>query len=38
VDWQKQMQHCSGLVKGMLQGIEYIEAAVDYNIEDAKYC
>jgi hypothetical protein len=37
VDWQKQEQHCSGLVKGMLQGISIIEAAVDCNIEAAKY-
>jgi hypothetical protein len=37
VDWQKQMQNCSGLVKRMLQWIGFIEAAVDCNIEAAKY-
>jgi hypothetical protein len=37
VDWQKQMQNCSKLVKGMLQCIGFTEAAVDCNIEAAKY-
>jgi hypothetical protein len=38
VDWQKQEQHCSGLVKGLFWWIGIIEAALDCNIKAAKDC